>query len=358
MVILHIARMPADTCSGVRCAVPGHVRAQKRFADTALWNLGERVDLDGLSPVFDAESLDTLPMPYRRPDAAVFHEIYIPRFPAIAKQLRKSGIPYFIVPHGSLRRGAQQHSRLKKTAANLLLFRSFCDRAAGIQCLTEQEKRESVMGKRLFVAPNGVDPQPQTKRRFHSDSTRFVYVGRLDSHVKGLDRMLKAFAAEKAFLLENGCTLDLYGPAEERGVSRADEVRALIAETGTEALVTLHPAVYGEEKRRVLLDADVFIQTSRTEGMPLGVLEALSYGLPCLLTEGTSLAQAVSDTGAGRNAGSTVDGIAEALAQFVRDRDRLPQLSANALALSQAYSWDAAARRAIDAYRALLSNGS
>ena len=132
MVILHIARMPADTCSGVRCAVPGHVRAQKRFADTALWNLGERVDLDGLSPVFDAESLDTLPMPYRRPDAAVFHEIYIPRFPTIAKQLRKSGIPYFIVPHGSLRRGAQQHSRLKKTAANLLLFRSFCDRAAGI----------------------------------------------------------------------------------------------------------------------------------------------------------------------------------------------------------------------------------
>lgn len=39
----------------------------------------------------------------------------------------------------------------------------------------------------------------------------------------------------------------------------------------------------------VLLQTDLFIQTSRHEGMPMGLLEALSIGVPCLVTVGTSL---------------------------------------------------------------------
>ena len=357
MVILHICPLSGDRCSGVGVAVPQHVAAQQRIADAALWNLEEPIEQPGLRQ-FTADSLDALPAPYRRPDLAVFHEVYIPRYLSLAKELRKQGIPYIIVPHGCLRRRAQQKSRLKKAAANLLLFRPFCNHALGIQCLTDAEKRESVMGYQLFVAPNGVDPQPQTKHTFHADSIRFVYVGRMLPHIKGLDLMIDAFAKQKALVAAQNCSLALYGPADDRGVSHAEELRERIAQRGMESAITLNPPVFGAEKQRVLLDADVFIQTSRTEGMPLGVLEALSYGLPCLLTEGTSFAGIVSGKSAGWNAGSTADSIAAALAQAVSDRGRLTQFSANALALSQAYSWDAAARRAIDAYRALLSNGS
>ena len=45
----------------------------------------------------------------------------------------------------------------------------------------------------------------------------------------------------------------------------------------------------GKSKEQVLLDADVFIQTSRTEGLPTAVLEAMSYKIPVLITKGTGL---------------------------------------------------------------------
>ena len=48
-------------------------------------------------------------------------------------------------------------------------------------------------------------------------------------------------------------------------------------------------AVFGKVKEKVLLDNDFFILTSRLEGHPMALIEALSYGLPCLVTQGSRL---------------------------------------------------------------------
>lgn len=358
MVVLHICPLSDDLSNGVHIAVPQHVKAQRKYVDAALWNLGQPLKIDGLEQVFSAASLEQLPPPYCRPDLAVFHELYIPRYLSLAKQLRRQNIPYIIVPHGALKKNAQKKSRLKKTAANLLLFKRFCNQAAGIQCLTEQEKAQSVMGKRIFIAPNGINPPPKTKTEFHIWGVRFVYVGRILPYIKGLDLMLQAFGAQKDFLARHGCTLDIYGPADDRGVSYLPEMKRLIAQNGVDELVTLHPAVFGGDKHRVLLDADVFIQTSRTEGMPMGVLEALSYGLPCLLSEGTTFAQTVADCDAGWNAGKTESTIAATLRQAVHARQHFPEFSQNALALSRQYSWDAAAKTAVGAYQSCVTSST
>lgn len=354
MVVLHICPLSGDLCNGVHVAVPQHVRAQRKYADAALWNLGEHVTVEGLDRIFEADSLDGLPEPYSRPDVAVFHELYIPRYLSLAKELRKRGVPYIIVPHGALKRNAQKKSRLKKLAANLLLFRGFCNRAAGIQCLTAQEKSESVMGKNIFIAPNGVDPPDKTKTDFRTDGTSFVYIGRILPHIKGLDLMIRAFSLEKEFLKRHGCTLDIYGPFEDRGYSYRPEMEELLQKEDAAELVRLHDSVTGDEKSRVLLDADVFIQTSRTEGMPMGVLEALAYGLPCLLTEGTTFAETVSENGAGWNGGSSAETIAAALVKAVEDRERLREFSENALKLSENYSWNSAAETAVKKYNSII----
>lgn len=353
MVVLHICPLHGDMCSGVEVAVPQHVAAQQRYADAALWNLAQPVEYEGIK-AFSAQNLGELPAPYRRPDIAVFHEVYIPRYPMLAKQLKKQGIPYVIMPHGSLKRSAQSKSRLKKAVANLLLFRGFCNRAAGIQCLTAQEKSESVMGRNIFVAPNGVDPPEAVKTDFHTDRTSFVYVGRILPHIKGLDLMIRAFSLEKEFLMRHGCTLDIYGPFEDRGYSYRPEMEELLQKEDAAELVRLHDSVTGDEKSRVLLDADVFIQTSRTEGMPMGVLEAFAYGLPCLLTEGTTFAETVSENGAGWNGGSSAETIAAALVKAVEDRERLREFSENALKLSENYSWNSAAETAVKKYNSII----
>ena len=354
MVVLHICPLSDDLCNGVHIVVPLHVKAQQKYADAALWNLGQPIDDDGIDRYFTADDLSQLPVPYREPDLVVFHELYIPRYLSIAKQLKKQGIPYIILPHGALKRTAQKKSRMKKIAANLLLFRRFCNNAAGIQCLTENEKTESVMGKNIFVAPNGINFPAQTKTEFRTDSTRFVYIGRILPFIKGLDLMIEAFAKEKAFFAEHNATLDIYGPAEDRGVSYIPEMRELIKKYGLENLVKLNPAVIGEEKHKTLLDADVFVQTSRTEGMPMGILEALAYGLPCVVTKGTTFAEQIASAGAGWNAGDSADSIAAALKNAVGNRAKLSEYSANALNFSNKFNWDNAAETALSAYRDCL----
>ena len=203
MVILHIAQLDSFRASGVNVVVPGHVKHQRRLADAALWNIREHFEIEGLEQNFSAKSLDELPPPYSRPDLAVFHELYIPEYLGIAKRLRKLGIPYIIVPHSSLNRAAQKKSRLKKLPANLLLFRPFCEKAAGIQCLSETELNECAFGSNPFIAPNGIERQPVTKTSFHSDRLSFVYIGRLQPYVKGLDIMIEAFASQKEYLVSN-----------------------------------------------------------------------------------------------------------------------------------------------------------
>ena len=265
MVILHIARLTGFKASGVNVVVPEHVRNQRQYADAALWNIGEYFGIEDLEQNYSAEKLDDLPLPYRRPDVAVFHEVYIPRFLSVAKQFRGLGIPYVVVPHSSLNLAAQKKSRLKKIPANLLFFKPFCEKAGGTQFLSQTELEQRAFGANPFIATNGIYPQDEVKSSFGKDGLRFVYIGRLQPYIKGLDILIQAFASKKDILKANGCTLDIYGPDEDNGMHCAPIVKKLISDAGAEDLIALHPAVFGGEKSRVLLNSDIFIQTSRND---------------------------------------------------------------------------------------------
>ena len=47
------------------------------------------------------------------------------------------------------------------------------------------------------------------------------------------------------------------------------------------------------------MNSDMFILTSRHEGFPMSILEALSYGLPVLITKGTNMTDLVHKASAG-----------------------------------------------------------
>ena len=350
MVILHIARLDSFQASGVNAVVPEHVKNQRQYADAALWNIGEFFEINGLDQNFSAGELDALPLPYRRPDIAVFHEVYIPKFLSIAKQLRKLDIPYVVVPHGSLRREAQKKSRIKKAAANLLLFKPFCEKAGGSQFLSKSEMEQRIFGANPFIATNGICPQDEIKSSFDKNGLRFVYIGRLLTYTKGLDILISAFAAQKELFKKNNCTLDIYGPDDDNGAPCIPGIKKLISETRTEGLITLHPAIFGEEKKRALLNSDIFIQTSRHDGMPMGILEALSYGLPCLVTDGTTLGELIESFGAGWRAETNADAVAAALEKAVKERQTLSEKSLGALNCAEEFRWSRAEKIAVDNY--------
>jgi glycosyltransferase involved in cell wall biosynthesis len=68
---------------------------------------------------------------------------------------------------------------------------------------------------------------------------------------------------------------------------------------GVERSVSFLGALFGPEKHERLMAADLFIHTSRWEGMPTAVLEAASLALPLLISEATGLGSPVAASQAG-----------------------------------------------------------
>lgn len=354
MVILHFASIDNSKTSGVSIAVLQHVAAQGQYAETALINTnGIQISEAPIQlPFYKPFDVRALPKPFDRPDLAIFQECYRPVYLSIAKNLKTNYIPYVIVPHGELGREAQKKKYFKKKVANVLLFNRFAEHSAAIQCLSKREYEETTFGTKKFIGTNGVVIPKEKKEVFSSNGMNIVYIGRLDAYHKGLDLLLEAVRLSKSILLENNCRIELFGPDY---AGRFEHVRSLIQENDLQDLVSLNHEIVGADKARKLLDADIFIQTSRFEGMPLGILEAMSYGLPCLVTEGTAVGEIISEANAGWVAKTNAQDIAKRLAEAVYDRSKWAEYGKNGRKVVQEkYSWDVVAADAVRYYKSIL----
>jgi len=355
MVILHIGSLPNKLSNGVAVAVPQHVKAQQEICESVgLVNLVNH-RIEGIPAQFLYEkgfTIAALPAPFCAPDLVVFHEVYRPAYLKLYRQCKKAGIPYVIVPHGCLTKGAQSKKRLKKAVANVLLFHAFVKGASAIQYLSEQEATTSIWNQHGFIGPNGMILPKKQKQTGSSQAKKFLFIGRTDAQHKGLDLLISAAAAESSALRNHHVKICLFGP--DYAGSHA-VVRGLIAQNHAEELVTLNDAITGAAKEAELLSADIFIQTSRYEGLPMGILEALSYGIPCLVTRGTNLGEIIEAYDAGWVAETDTNSIADTMLKALREQDLWEQKSKNAVKLiEENYLWRKVAKDTVAEYRRIV----
>lgn len=208
---------------------------------------------------------------------------------------------------------------------------------------------------RLHVIENGVDVA-----RFCRDETARVAVRReLGVAADGwLIGTVGRVAREKDHALLLRAAAPLLGPSTQLAIVGAgpelDRLRGLCSELSAAPWVHLVGA--RQDVPRLLSAFDVFVLSSRTEGLPLVVPEAMAASLPVVSTAVGGIPSVVADGETGRLvAAGDAEALRDALAELARDRELARSMGESArLVAEQRYSRE----RMIDDYLALYQGGS
>ena len=138
------------------------------------------------------------------------------------------------------------------------------------------------------VVSNGV-PIHQQKRETSTRSKaniQMLFLGNL-SQRKGVFDLLEAMKSI------DGVELNLVGGEDEAGISQ--QILQIIAKNGLEQKITLAGPKYGSGKMEFLQNADIFVLPSYAEGLPISLLEAMSVGLPVIVTPVGGIPSVITD---------------------------------------------------------------
>ena len=146
-----------------------------------------------------------------------------------------------------------------------------------------------------------------------------MYLGRLHPK-KGIAEIIVAWSLVKKELgtLAPGWRL-LIGGWDDGG--HEEELRRLVRERNLESDVVFLGPVFGERKDNLYMQANAIILASYSEGLPMSVLEAWSFGKPAIMTEQCNLPEGFR-AGAAFKVTSDPKNIAEVLVDVLRNPDR------------------------------------
>ncbi len=356
MNILHVCCIPDNPANGMSVVIPELVEAEGKKEDVILINLsdfrpqaGEKVSVYNIHD-YKGLGLKKIKEILRKVDIVIFHGIYLPRIWKFYYKYIKGKKPYIILPHGSMSFEVQKKNNFKKFFFNHLLVYKFTRNAKAIQFLSENEKDLSnpVFYSRHYVIGNGISKKRKFYKQKQSAGLNILYIGRMDIYNKGLDLLLEAVKNQKNYLFKNQIKILLYGP--DTGHAK-QEIQEYISKYELSQVLYIGNEIFGIEKEKLLLSCDYFIQTSRTEGMPMGVLEALSYGIPLLVTRGTGFKREVELYKCGIASENTVESIEELLYLSEKYKEDTYEMSQNALKCSEKYYWDSIVEKTLLQYK-------
>ena len=140
--------------------------------------------------------------------------------------------------------------------------------------------------RRIAVVYNGVPQAPPRAPAAPGTPCRLLYVGKLRPE-KGLSELLQALSAAR--LKKARWTLTLVGDGES---TRFEKIAAA---HGLSERVRFTGWLEPDAVRETLAGADVYVLPSHYEGLPLGLLEALSAGLAVVTTQVGALPEILRD---------------------------------------------------------------
>ncbi len=306
---------------------------------------------------FTYNELEILPVSSFNPadyDLVLFSGVFRSKFLAMTRL--PSFPPYIISPRGSLVRLALLKSSLKKLIFLAFGGYRFIKEAVAIHFLTEQERSSSLFfNVNSFVVPNIVKRVDYKNLQPDISCKVFGYWGRIDVFHKGLDLILKATAKCPHILRAYKWKIRLVGEDYRGGVGQLlREVEKLSIEDLVEVVVADKTTFQFD----VLSRFSVFLQVSRFEGQPQGLLEALAFGLPSIVTPGTNMHLDVVSHAAGWSCRPDANSLSELLSYIVQcDSAVIKDFGLNAKVLvDRKYRTEIQGRDMASAFRNLIES--
>lgn len=200
-------------------------------------------------------------------------------------------------------------------------------------------------GDRIEVLHNITPPAAlERTERAEGAPLRLLFLGEIGPR-KGVFDLLETMRLLKE-KQPGGFSLDIGGNKRE------EVLRAAIREKGLEDAVRFDGFVSGEKKAALLAGTDVFVLPSYNEGLPISILEAMSYGCAILSTPVGGIPEVVRENGILVQPGD-VSTLAEALVTMQDDTLRR-RMGAESLRVVQDYYPEAVLSHLRSIYLSLL----
>lgn len=282
------------------------------------------------------------------PDVVHDNGVWMPFHHAVAKRCAARGLRRVVSLRGMLEPWAFAYKPVRKRIAWLAYQRRDLAVADVIHATADSEAASFTrfrLPPPVRVIANGMDvPDHPIEKSRSADRTRVaLFLSRVHPK-KGLPMLVEAWAQ----LRPENWRLIIAGPEE---LGHAAEIRALAASRGLGDAVSLVGPQFGEDKRRLLQEADLFVLPTHSENFGMAVAEALADEIPVLTTTGAPWAELVSE-----DCGWWVSPTTEAIAAGLRDAlscsdERRAEMGARGRALIRnKYGWERIAQHMLSAY--------
>ncbi len=330
MKVLHIVGNKIEASNGIGRLLPEMIEMQNKYSlnmECALCCLNDNYITTAFKVIdmssFDNDIIDDY-------DLFIFHGLYFYSYIRFAKKILSKNKIYFVKPHSSLIIDAQKKARAKKILANFIFFKNFIKNACAIIFTNEDEARNSVhWNSKYFYEGNGLASVHRSNLivRRKQKPYKFVYLSRIDFTHKGTDILLDALHLLKDKYNLKNLNLSIYGKGDE---SEEKELVQRIKKINFPD-VTFNGPIYGKDKNEMLSGKDIFILTSRYEGFPMAILEALDAGLPCLVTRGVNMTSIIEKYKIGWECETAIQSVAEMILSVLDiDEVSIGKMSTNA----------------------------
>ena len=276
-------------------------------------------------------------------DIAYCHDYFTLQNIITSHFCRKYNVPYMVQPHGTLAL-VRQKARFKNIKYLFhAIFKNVLKHAKYIVALTLNEKIEistiySNAKSKIKVIPNGINMNEFiaiSKYDLHSkfgipEANKIIaYIGRIQ-YIKGIDISLTILSAIKNKL---NFTFLIIGPDEGEKYKLEQQIIAL----GLKNQVLFTGQLEGMEKLMTIKSCDLFLFTSRSEGLPMTVLEVAALGVPQIISENCNVPELAITKAGFVIKEDQIDIATDLILKILEDQDLQDSLSLNAVKMVRKY---------------------